>query len=254
MLVITNGRVLVDPAMNSESMDNLISDWVDNVSNLFDIPVAFKKVEKPFLMYQVPDELPWKNIMDAKPSETRIEFMAIGSDDEVQLPYSIRKSVRHNHSMEESKTIADDICEDIAEMAKLEAEKKAVAKRYSDKIADIQSDITEKAQSHRQGYEIREKTVYQVMNFKENVKYFNDASTGELVATEEMNDKDQRTLFDIKGYDPESFDNEGFSGFEIGVPTEELEKELDQDEVDVNDSTPENEHVDLDNDTVPDDF
>jgi len=254
MLLITNGRVIINPTMNVESMDSLIEDWIDNVQNLFDIPILFEKVEEPFLMYKVPEIIPWKNLIDAKPSETRIEFMAIGVDDEVQLPYSVRKTVRHNHSMEESKAIADNICEDIAESARLESEKKANAKRFSDQINELQDEITQKAQSHRQGYELRDKQVYQVMNFKENTKYFNDSSTGELVATEQMNDKDQRSLFDIKGYDPEKFENEDISGFEIGAPTENLENELDQDQNFEQQENEGSENVDLDSDAIPEEF
>jgi len=228
MLVITNGRVLVDPAMNEKNMGAMITEWIENVSNFYDIPVVFEKVEKPFLMYKIPAELPWKNLIDSKPADTRVEFMAIGKDDEVQLPYNHRKTLRHNFSIEELKEKADHICEDIAEIDKLEKEKKSIVKSYNDKIADINADLTEKAQLHRQGYELRDKTVVVVMNFKEKVKYYNDSITGELLATEPMTEKDQRTLFDIKGYDPDEFENDDISGFEIGFPEESLEDDLNE--------------------------
>lgn len=82
--------------------------------------------------------------------------------------------------------------------------------------------LNEDAQKHRQGFEIKDKKCYLIKDFKERLNLYNDVTTGELLHSEEMTIEDQRTLFDIKGFDAE--DAENFKGFAIGEP--ELEDEL----------------------------
>lgn len=223
MLVITNGRVLVDPTMNVENMDAFIEQLKENIENLFGEEIEFKKVEKPFLMYTIPEGLQWKKLIDSAPSETKLEVMGIGKDDEVKMPYFSHKNVKHIYDIEELKTIADRMCDSLADISKLESEKKAMSKTYGDQINALNEELKEEANQHRLGYELQDKKVFVILNFKEKMKYFHQANNGELVASENMTDKDQRTLFDIKGYDPELFKEEDVTGFEFDVLEDDSE-------------------------------
>lgn len=241
MLVITNGRVLVDPAMNAENMEQFIGDVTGNLNDLFEEEIVFEKIEDPFLMYKIPEGIAWKNILDARPPESRLEFMAIGKDDEVQLPYSQHKTVQHYYSVEELQEKAEKMTSLLDDIEKLEKEKKAVAKRLGEEIGELHDELKEVARSHRQKFEDRSMQVYVVMNFKERMKYYHKTSDMELVGSENMNDKDQRTLFDIKGYDPETFNEETITGFEIGTP-EINDDEVEQELKDMEDNQNENEN------------
>lgn len=223
MLVITNGKLLVDPAMNAEKMSDFITQLEGNIENLFGEELKFEMVEKPFLMYKVPPGLEWKKFMDCIPSESRIELMGIGQEDEVIMPYPMHRTVKHVYTIEELKTIADKMCEVLSEISKLESEKKAHAKRYSDKISALNDELKQEADEHRVGYQMQDKNVNCIMNFGERMKYYHLSSNGELVDKEEMTDRDQRTLFDIKGYDPNKVDDDDITGFEITAKEEVIE-------------------------------
>lgn len=231
MMIITNGRVFVDPAMNVENMEMFIEDISNNMNDLFDEEISFEKIEEPFLMYKIPENIAWKNIMDARPPETDIRFMAIGHDDEVQLPYSQHRTIQHFYTVEELQEKADEMTRLLEEINGLEAKKKSIAKQLSEEISCLHGELLEIAKSHRRKFEDRDCSVFVIMNFKEGMKYYHSTTTGELVGSEKMTDKDQRTLFDIKGYDPSTFNEETINSFEIGSPdldNEEIEREFEE--------------------------
>lgn len=225
MLVITNGRVLVDPAMNAEKMGEFIEDLAINFNELYESEIEFKKVTKPFLMYEIP-EIEGRNLLDALPPETRIEYMAIGKDDEVTLPNARVQNIKHHYSVEELQNLADKMCDDLEEISQLEQSKKAHAKRLGEEINTISIDLLNQAQMHRQGFQMKDIRVYVNMNFKERMKYYISVADGTLVHSEPMDEKDQRTLFDIKGYDA-NLESE-IEGFKIGIPEDQ---ELDEDKI-----------------------
>lgn len=231
MLIITNGRVLVDPAMNLEKMETFIFDLTSNLNDLFEEEIVFEKIEEPFLMYKIPDDIAWKNILNARPPEIDIKFMAIGSEDEVQLPYSQRKTVQHYFTSEELLEMADQMTSIIEEIHSNENEKKLIAKKLGEKIGKLNNDLDNIARSHRRKFEDIDMSVYVIMNFKEGMKYYHNTNTGELVGSEKMTENDQRTLFDIKGYNPDSFNEENIKGFEIGTPDIDQEEETELNEM-----------------------
>lgn len=220
MLVITNGRVLVDPAMNKEKMGEFIDELTGNYFDMYEVELKFKQKAKPFLMYEIPEDVQGRNLLDAMPPDSRVEYMAIGKEDEVTLPDSRVKTVKHHYSIEELQAIADKMCDILSGITELEIEKKSMAKRLGEQINTLNEDLKKQAQMHRQSFEMKDVRVYVNMNFKERMKYYISVADGTLVHSEEMNEKDQRTLFDIQGFDPEQ-ENE-LQGFEIGIPEDQL--------------------------------
>lgn len=205
MMLLTNGRVLVDPAMNETNLDNVMDQLIENARMMLsDENITFTKKLKPFLQYENTSELSYQTIKDVCPADVDIYFRAIGKDDEIQKPFPSYKDIKHHYTPEEKEEIADNMCQLIESREKKEAEKKAIVKRMGDEIKQLDDEIYEDSRKHTQGFEIQNRLCIETINFKEQKKFFVDKDTGDLLKTEDLTPEDQRTLFDIRGYDPEN--------------------------------------------------
>lgn len=223
-MIITNGRILVQPEMNEESFAKIIEELEDNIKNFHDLEVKFVKVDKPYLQYEIPKELPWKNLKECLPADNELKIMGIGSKDEVTVPYFVNKVIDYRYSMEELNEVGDEMCDILLEVSKIDNEKKAIAKKLGERIAELQVKLNVKAVNHRKGFVTKEMKCSCILSYKEQNKRYYDSVTNELIHTEDMTSDDQRTLFDIKGFDLDTANE--LQGFSI---EEAVEEELNQD-------------------------
>lgn len=207
MLLITNGKLIVNPAMHIEELDEVIEVIKENAKNDGVKKPTFKKVEQPFTCYENLSGLDFFQLKRYCPEYVDIQFKAIGKES-VTLPSTKMKDIKHIYTPEELDQIADNFSQKQKEKEDLEEEKKQVSKRYSDEIATHETEISEMANKYRLKYEIQNKECRVILDFKENQKYFVHPENEELLHTENLTTEDQRTLFDLEGFTPEKWQDE----------------------------------------------
>lgn len=213
MLLITNGKLIVNPAMHVEELDEVIKVIKENAKNDGIKKPTFKKLEEPFTCYENVSGIEFFKLKQYCPDYVDIQFKAIGKES-VTLPVTKMKDIKHIYTPEELNDIAEDFAMKQKEKEDLEETKKQVAKRYSDDIATHEAEISELANKYRLRYEIQSRDCRVILDFKDGQKYFVDPESEELLHTEKLTTEDQRSLFDLEGFTPEKYQDED-TGFEM---------------------------------------
>jgi len=211
MLLITNGRLIVNPAMHIEELEEVIKVITENavndgMKNTVKNPL-FKREEQPFTCFENVTGIEFFQLKRYCPDYVDLQFKAIGKES-VTLPVTKMKDIKHTYTPEELDIIADEFSQKQKEKEDLEDEKKQVSKRYADQIATLETEISEHANKYRLKYEIQNKECRVIFDFKENKKYFVHPESEELLHSENLTTEDQRTLFDLEGFTPEKYQDE----------------------------------------------
>lgn len=213
MLLITNGKLIVNPAMHIEELDEVIAVIKENAKNDGIKKPVFKKLKEPFDCYENSSHIDFFKIKQYCPEYVDIQFKAIGKES-VTLPSTKVKDIKHIYTTEELDHIAEEFAMMQKEKEDLEESKKQISKKYSDDISNHETQISDLAHKYRLRYEIQSKDCNVILNFKESLKYYVDPETEELLHTEKLTTEDQRSLFDLEGFTPENYQDEN-TGFEM---------------------------------------
>lgn len=185
-MLITNGKKIVtlphDPDKLQEIADTLKKRAKDNLGLK---GVKFELQTEPFPHLLNVKELSFEELQAICKPDMDIQFRAIG-DERVQLPAKKIKDIKHTFNDEEKMKIADNLCDTQFEKEKVEAEKKDVVKQYSQRIEGMETSISELANKHRQGYEIRTETVFLHLDFENKVRVYTHVETGAILHQEPL--------------------------------------------------------------------
>lgn len=207
MLLITNGKLIVNPAMHIDELEEAIKVITENAKNDGIKKPLFKKIDIPFVCFENKSEIDFFKLKQYCPEYVDLQFKAIGKES-VTLPITKMKEIKHVYSPEELDKIAEGFAQKQQEKENLEDEKKQVNKQFADNITIHETEISELANKYRLRYEIQSKTCRVILDFKEGNKYFIDPNTNELLHTEKLTPEDQRSLFDLEGFTPDTWQDE----------------------------------------------
>lgn len=105
----------------------------------------------------------------------------------------IKKMLRCDLTEEEKRELAEQMAEDQAKLKSLEDEKKAVASDYKSRIEQVQGSININSSTYLQGWEMRETSCSEVMDYTKAEVSIVRLDTGEVIKRRGMT-QDELTL------------------------------------------------------------
>ena len=124
---------------------------------------------QPFPAMILPAEAGYSDVENAL--RPHVELRAINADI-IILPELAEIEIKHVFNEEELNEIASEFTRNQLDKNKLELEKKSVMAGYNARIGDLEAKITEGAEKHSAGFEMREVDAKVKINFAEGKKYY----------------------------------------------------------------------------------
>lgn len=197
-MLITNGKKIIIQDNNLDNLEKIMNDVTRQAREQFgNDKIKFKFVDEPnFPHYANVDDLTFDQLRECCIElGVDIRMRAFGNE-AITVPGTSHKEIKHVFTNEEKAAIADEIVQKVKDKEEMEDNKKQVVKQLTDQITIVDTQISDKSSTYREGYELRTMKVKTMYDFEAGYKMFLDPNTGDCLQSEKLEGKDFQLRMD----------------------------------------------------------